>query len=227
MTDPLASTTPALCIALAAALGWFSGCASQPAAPPQPEGPRVPINSAEAARDLAQRAQIAALQRDLAGLRASINGQARGRSVLLAAAAPQGSALPEVLRTLRYTSPGSCEAPNLGPRQPTAVRLARFDIRLSDQVLPKTLSRWAAADGYTLVWDSPDEPQITADGHVLAGDFRAALGSTIAALQQAGYPLRARIHPNAVVRVLPLNEATPAAGQPVTPPLKTQQEQTQ
>jgi hypothetical protein len=74
-------------------------------------------------------------------------------------------------------------SPNTG-----AFGAANWTLRRADRDIRQALTRWGAASGNPVQWDSAIVAPITADS-TLTGTFDTAIASVVRALQQAGYPL--------------------------------------
>lgn len=74
-------------------------------------------------------------------------------------------------------------SPNRG-----AFGAANWTLRRTDRDIRQALTRWGAASGNPVQWDSAIVAPITADS-TLTGTFDTAITSVVRALQQAGYPL--------------------------------------
>lgn len=69
-----------------------------------------------------------------------------------------------------------------------AFSAASWTLRRTDRDIRQALTRWGAASGNPVQWDSEIVAPITADS-TLTGTFDTAIASVVRALQQAGYPL--------------------------------------
>lgn len=194
---------------LGAACALLVGCATtRAAAPPVPSGTaRVAINSPASREQLATLAQLQSMQRELAELRRALahgpldadeagvahndathdNGTQNVWASRRAAAGKSGGSLPTPRPTPTPTPPGE---------------LVEFEISAKDTLLASALRRWGQVAGYDVRWDSPIQARITGASRVLAPDFRAALGQTLESLQQLGYPLKALVYSDRVVRIV-------------------------
>ena len=96
------------------------------------------------------------------------------------------------------------------PQAPKAVgQSAEWDLRRQDGSVSAALSRWAKRAGHELVWDTAIDAPLNGEMVLQAANFREALAKAMEGLQRAGYPLRARVYSDKVVRVY-AEEATPA-----------------
>jgi outer membrane protein OmpA-like peptidoglycan-associated protein len=86
-------------------------------------------------------------------------------------------------------APGMTERPRIWP------------ILGSDETVAGTLARWGRSVDHVVVWEAPWHAPITGDGAIEAPGFEAALTRLIEALRAAGYPARAQIYQDRVVRV--------------------------
>ncbi|OXI61715.1 hypothetical protein CFB81_35060 [Burkholderia sp. AU28863] len=73
-------------------------------------------------------------------------------------------------------------------RNRNAFSAASWTLRRTDHDIRQALTRWGAASGNPVQWDSAIVAPITADS-TLTGTFDTAITSVVRALQQAGYPL--------------------------------------
>lgn len=84
------------------------------------------------------------------------------------------------------------------PRAPGPLApLLRWDVRLDDRVLERTLDRWAAAAGYAIRWEVRRSVPIEASDSY-EGTFEGALAKVLgsAGVAYGDYPLEACIYPN-------------------------------
>ena len=79
--------------------------------------------------------------------------------------------------------------------------VTEWELRKADANVGASLQRWARAAGFEVVWDTSIQAPIVADSVVVAGDFKTALSKVFEGLQKAGYPLKARVFSDNVVRV--------------------------
>jgi outer membrane protein OmpA-like peptidoglycan-associated protein len=109
----------------------------------------------------------------------------------------EGTAPARVIGALiRWTSaPGQPATPADGPTPP-----ASFDVLPSDQDIAGTLRRWARASGYELVWEVDWVAPVNGQAHVDASTFIDAVRQVSAGLRSQGYPLRAQLYSDRVVR---------------------------
>lgn len=72
-----------------------------------------------------------------------------------------------------------------------------WEVRVSDVRLENTFARWAAAAGYTLLWDADRHVLISA-ADAFSGDFLAAVDRVLKspAISQSDYPLEAVVYAN-------------------------------
>lgn len=79
--------------------------------------------------------------------------------------------------------------------------VTEWELRKADANVGTSLQRWARAAGFEVVWDTTIQAPIVADSVVVAGDFKLAIAKVFEGLQKAGYPLKARVFSDNVVRV--------------------------
>lgn len=182
------------------ALMNLGGCASAPEKPVLPDGSaRVALNSPATQELLVARAQVAALRREVRQLKASRPSE----GVLLAALGPLPGAMPDMgMRGTRRTAMSCLKDNDLAG----GLDMQVYDIRVQDGVFAATLARWGRGEGLDVAWDSEIQAEITGPGQVVAPDFRTALQKSMASLQSLGYPLRARVYTDGVVRIVPTEE---------------------
>jgi outer membrane protein OmpA-like peptidoglycan-associated protein len=98
---------------------------------------------------------------------------------------------------VRWTTPGRAHA---APGLAAAESGTGFDIRPSDLDIAGALRRWARNAGYEVVWDLEWKAPITGAAHLDAPSFRAAIEEVVSGLRVQGYPVRARIYADRVIR---------------------------
>ena len=98
------------------------------------------------------------------------------------------------------TRPGDRQAGDAGAPGITGVPRT-WPILGSDETVAGTLARWGRSVDHVVVWDAPWYAPVTGDGAIEAPGFEAALTRLIEALRAAGYPARAQIYQDRVVRV--------------------------
>lgn len=75
-----------------------------------------------------------------------------------------------------------------------------FDLRKSDKRMSASLIRWGKASGFEVLWESPHDPDLIADKVLSAREFKGAVRELVEGLKDQGYPIRARIYADNVVR---------------------------
>jgi outer membrane protein OmpA-like peptidoglycan-associated protein len=75
-----------------------------------------------------------------------------------------------------------------------------FDVLPSDHDIAATLRRWARASGYELVWELDWVAPVSGQAHIDASSFVDAVRQVSAGLRAQGYPLRAQVFSDRVVR---------------------------
>jgi outer membrane protein OmpA-like peptidoglycan-associated protein len=85
-------------------------------------------------------------------------------------------------------------------RQPN--ELIEWDIKRADGTLSTTLKRWGRQAGYDVLWETSVDAPLNDDAVIASSDFLGALKKTIDGVQKAGYPIRARVYSDRVVRVI-------------------------
>lgn len=82
-----------------------------------------------------------------------------------------------------------------------AVREAmEWDLRRIDGTMSSAVKRWGRSAGYEVVWDTSVDAPITGEAVVAAADFKGAVSKVMEGLQKAGYPIKARVYSDNVVR---------------------------
>ena len=187
---------------LVAASAVMAGCATTTAtAPPVPSGTaRVAINSPASREQLATLAQVQSMQRELAELRRAL---ARGQfDTDAAVVARNDSTQCRATDLPTLSAAASDKAMPVMHARAAPAELVEFDILANDMLLANALTRWGRIAGYEVMWNSPIEARVTGASTVLAPDFKGALGKTVQGLQQLGYPLRALVYSDRVVRIV-------------------------
>ncbi len=84
-----------------------------------------------------------------------------------------------------------------------------FDFRPSDATMSGTLRRWAAAQGYELIWDLPPDldPRITRTAALRPMTFAQALELVIKGMKSKGYAVGAHVYTDGVIH---FREETPS-----------------
>ena len=77
-----------------------------------------------------------------------------------------------------------------------------FDIVPGDADIAVALRRWAAASGYELAWEAPWAAPVDGGARLEAADFLDAVHQVAAGLRAQGYPVRALVTPERVVRFI-------------------------
>ncbi len=81
----------------------------------------------------------------------------------------------------------------------------QYEVRPDDQVIATSVQRWGRAEGYDVLWETSIQADVdpgAAMQRVLAEDFRSALDRTLLGLQRLGYPIKAMVYADRVVRVV-------------------------
>jgi outer membrane protein OmpA-like peptidoglycan-associated protein len=81
-----------------------------------------------------------------------------------------------------------------------ASAMPAFDVLASDHDIAATLRRWARASGYELVWELDWVAPVSGQAHIDASSFVDAVRQVSAGLRAQGYPLRAQVYSDRVVR---------------------------
>jgi MSHA biogenesis protein MshL len=105
------------------------------------------------------------------------------------------------------SAPSPAGAPPEPPKPATAAPQAApttFEIEPGDRDLAASLKRWGRAAGYEVLWESPISAPIDTTGSrtLTAPDFKALLDRSIDELRRLGYPLKALIYSDKVVRIV-------------------------
>jgi hypothetical protein len=208
----------------------MGGCASAPALPQLqslPDGSaRVPVNAPATQEQLALRGQMHALQRELAALKSELTA-ARTSTPRRSTALEEGTATamapvaavrswsdthvdprglrPQLVANAAPRVSAEASITDVIPAAPRPAELKAFEIASEDKVLANCLQRWGRAAGYEVLWESSIEAPLDARAagrRVMARDFKAALAKTIEALQQLGYPIKALVYSDQVVRIV-------------------------
>lgn len=97
----------------------------------------------------------------------------------------------------------------MGPREARVfdrLSFGLFELLPEDGVVLTSLQRWGRSERFEVIWDASTPPaQLDASvlpQRVAAPDFRTALAKTLTSLQQLGYPVKAQIYSDRVVRVV-------------------------
>ena len=85
-----------------------------------------------------------------------------------------------------------------------------YNMLASDRTVHGTVSRWANALGYTVVWEVPPEldAQVSGDAAIKASSMKEALERLLSGLRKAGYHIDATVYSNRVIRFLPAGTPT-------------------
>jgi hypothetical protein len=199
----------ALCAAGTLVLG---GCAL-PTRSDLPDGSqRVPVNAQPTQEALAMRAQVAAMQREVAALRTALEtarvGGQRSDDGWSAGVAKVSSGQ-RMVRGAPTRDPlmQATEAGLLGVVAPYTPRseIRVFEFTAQDRDMASCLRRWGEGYGYEVLWESDIAIPLDARAvgrRLTALDFKGALVKTLDGLQQLGYPLKALIYTDQVVRIV-------------------------
>lgn len=111
-------------------------------------------------------------------------------------AAAASAAAPAAVPASAASAPRAAAA---APADPTA-----FEIEPGDRDLADSLRRWGKAAGYEVLWEAPVSAPIDASGprKLTAPDFKSLLVKTIDELRRLGYPLKAMVYSDKVVRIV-------------------------
>jgi hypothetical protein len=96
---------------------------------------------------------------------------------------------------LMQNKPISIQSPIQPQVQPKA-----WLIDVDDKVISATITKWAASEGYTLIWDSRSDFQIQTPS-VLHGSLKGAINQVLKSFKNTGNPLRANWYTNKVVKI--------------------------
>lgn len=121
----------------------------------------------------------------------------RQQPVATAAAKPAAKAETQVAAASQAAAPAPASAP-----VQEAPPLKEFALGQQDKTYAGVLGRWGRESGYDVRWESDIEAAVTGDATVRAVDFMGALKQTVAGLQGAGYPVRAMVYADKVVRIV-------------------------
>jgi hypothetical protein len=88
----------------------------------------------------------------------------------------------------------------IAPAAPAAPEGVEWELHRADVSMSGAMLRWGKVAGYEVVWDTPVDAPITGDARVASGDFRSAVTQVVHGLQKAGYPIKARMYSDKVVR---------------------------
>lgn len=131
-----------------------------------------------------------------------ITSPGEGSYATAAAPTPLSSNAQELLRQ-RAAAGDAVARRTLASWRPDAAPQAQqgpFSVSRSDGDIGTSLQRWGKSAGYEVVWEATKAP-VTGDALLYAPDFLGAVKQVVASLQQAGYPLKAQVYTDRVVRI--------------------------
>jgi hypothetical protein len=105
------------------------------------------------------------------------------------------------------TAPPVAEASTRIPEAPKEVRqeipmLPNWEITLADKTIKTSLTRWAAAAGWQILWELPVDYPVAAQASI-SGQFETAIETVVRSLASAEIPVRAVFYQgNHVLRVI-------------------------